>query len=96
MLYIQFQTIKFFAKNIFNCKITLNNANESQCNLLVEITNLKKKKQKQKPQREKSKKQDPCERLYDNFLMVDKWFLTVVKVKYFYYFQWNLQNIHQI
>ena len=39
----QFKTITFFAKNIFNGEITLNDTDEYQSNLLVEIMNFNKK-----------------------------------------------------
>ena len=38
-----FQTIKTFGRDIYNGKITLEEANEDQANLLVEIMNFKKK-----------------------------------------------------
>ena len=39
----QSEIIRSFAKNVFNGKITLNNADENQSNLLVQIMNFKKK-----------------------------------------------------
>ena len=49
----RFETIKSFAKNVFNVKITLNNADEDQSNLLVEIDEFNKSK---KPRDFKKKK----------------------------------------
>ena len=46
--------------------------------------NFKKKKQIQKPQRKKQKKKKILLKVCIPFLMAEKWFLAVLKVKYFY------------
>ena len=50
-----------------------------------------KKKNKSKNLREKSKKKKKkiLLKVYIPFLMVEKWFLAVLKVKYFYYCQFK-------
>ena len=42
----QFETIRSFDKNFVGGKISLNNADEDQSDLLVEIMNIKEKKEK--------------------------------------------------
>ena len=51
----QFEAIRSLAKNIFDGKLTLNNADEDQRNLLIEIVNFK-KDGKAKDLKEKNKK----------------------------------------
>ena len=69
----QFETIKYFAKNIFNGKITLNNADKGESNLWIEIMNFKKNPKPKNPE----KKSPPKNMLesYVLFLMVEKRFL---------------------
>ena len=49
----QFETIRYFAQNIFGGKITLVNADEYQYNLLVEIISFKKKNETKSKEKEK-------------------------------------------
>ena len=56
----QFGTTQSFGKNIFAGKITLNDADKDQCNLLIEIVEFNKKRN-QETQREKKRKRDTYE-----------------------------------
>ena len=78
-----FQTIKAFGKDIYNGTITLREADDYQTDLLIEIMNLKKKQQQQEVQK-KNKKKKLFFRTCINFLMVEKNFFMLLKVKYFW------------
>ena len=67
----QFHTIRSFAKNSFNHKITLFDANEYEADSLVEITNFSKKT---KPKRcdKKKQKEDTLESAYPLFEVTER------------------------
>ena len=76
-----FRTIKTFGRDIYEGKITLENSNEYQTDLLAEIINFKKKTKPRSQEKYKEKK------LFFKtciiFLRVEKKFLTLLKAKYF-------------
>ena len=76
-----FQIIKTFGKDIYNCKINFEKANEYQSNLLKKINNFIKKT---KPKNEEKRwEKENLEKTCTIFILVEKWFLMVLKVKYF-------------
>ena len=76
-----YQTIKNFGRDIYNCNITLKEADENQTNLLIKIMSFKKNTKPQIP--EKNKKKKLFLKTCIIFLRVEKEFLTLLKVKYF-------------
>ena len=76
-----FQTIKTFGINIYDSKITIEEADKYQTNLLFEIMNFR-KNTKPRSQEKNQEKEIVLENLY-NFLRVDKKFLMLLKVKNF-------------
>ena len=76
-----YQTIKNFVRDIYNCNITLKEADEYQTNLLIKIMSFKKNTKPQIP--EKNKKKKLFLKTCIIFLRVEKEFLTLLKVKYF-------------
>ena len=76
-----FRIINTFGRDIFNGRITLKEANEDQSSLLVQIMNFK-KKINHKIQRE-NKREKIFLKAYMHFLMAEKEFLMLLKVKYF-------------
>ena len=76
-----FQTIKTFGINTYDSKITIEEADKYQTNLLFEIMNFR-KNTKPRSQEKNQEKEIVLENLY-NFLRVDKKFLMLLKVKNF-------------
>ena len=77
-----FQTIKTFGRDIYEGKITIEEANKYQTNLLVEIMNFRKNT---KPMsQEKNKKKKLFLKTCINFERVEKKFLTLLNAKYFW------------
>ena len=74
--------IKTFGRDIYNTEITLKEADEDQSNFLVEIINFKNKVKPQDPERKKKRKMMFL-KTFMQFLMVEKEFLMLLKVKYF-------------
>ena len=76
-----FQIIKTFGKDIYNGKINFEKADEYQSNLVEKINNfIKKTKPKNE---EKRREEENLEKTCTIFILVEKWFLMVLKVKYF-------------
>ena len=74
--------IKTFGRDIYNTEITLKEADEDQSNFLVEIINFKNKVKPQDPEKKKKRKMMFL-KTFMQFLMVEKEFLMLLKVKYF-------------
>ena len=81
-----FQTISTFGRDIYNGKITTEEADEDQRDLLVEILNFKKKAKPKSPG--KNNKQKIFLKTYIIFMNVEKEFLMLLIDKYF---QWKLK-----
>ena len=77
-----FQAIKTFGRDIYEGKITIEEANEYQTNLLAEIMNFR-KNTKPKSREKKNNKKKLCLKTCIIFLRVEKKFLTLLKGKYF-------------
>ena len=76
-----FQIIKTFGKDIYNGKINFEKADEYKSNLVEKINNfIKKTKPKNE---EKRREEENLEKTCTIFILVEKWFLMVLKVKYF-------------
>ena len=76
-----FQTIKTFGRDIYEGKITIEEANEHQTDLLVEIMNFRKNT---KPRsQEKNKKKKLLLKTCIIFLKVEKKFWMLLKAKHF-------------
>ena len=76
-----FQIIKTFGKDIYNGKINFEKADKYQSNLVEKINNfIKKTKPKNE---EKRREEENLEKTCTIFILVEKWFLMVLKVKYF-------------
>ena len=76
-----FQTIKAFVRDFYECKIIIEDANEYQTDLLAEIMIFKKHT---KPRsQEKNKKNKLFLKICIIFLKVEKKLLTLLKAKYF-------------
>ena len=76
-----FQTIETFGRDIYQSKITIEQADKYQTDLLVEIMNFRKN---MKPiSQEKNKKNKLFLKTCIVFLRVEKKFLMLLKVKYF-------------
>ena len=76
-----FQTIKTFGRDIYEGKITIEEADKYQTDLLVEIKGFRKNT---KPRsQEKNKKKKFFLKTCIVFLRVEKEFLTLLKAKYF-------------
>ena len=76
----KFKTKRYFAKNIYNGKSILNDANEDQSNSLVEIMNFKKQIRPRDPEKKQGEK--ILLKAYMHFMKVEKWFLMVLKINY--------------
>ena len=76
-----FQTISTFGRDIYNGKITTEEADEDQRDLLVEILNFKKKAKPKSPG--KNNKQKIFLKTYIIFMNVEKEFLMLLIDKYF-------------
>ena len=74
-----FQTIKTFGRDIYEGKITIEEANEYQTDLLAEIMNFR-KNTKPRSQEKKQEKEIVLKNLY-NFLRVEKNLLALLKAK---------------
>ena len=76
-----FQTIKTFYQDIYDGTITLKEANDYQTDLLVEIMNFMKNTKPKSVEKKQEKKLflKTC----INFLMIEKKFFMLLKVKYF-------------
>ena len=79
--FIIFQTIKNFGRDVYNGKITLKQVDNDQSSLLVEFMNFKKQVKRKNPEEKQEKK--IFLKTYVIFLIVEKEFLTLLKVKYF-------------
>ena len=77
-----FRTTSTFGRDIYNGKITIDEADEDQSDLLVEILSFEKKKQNQRVQRKHNKKKMFLT-TYLIFLKVEKVFLMLLIAKYF-------------
>ena len=75
-----FRTIRSFGDNIYNGKITSEEANESQAELAEEIVKFM---NKTKPKKKENKKDKEIVKTYIIFIMVERWFLMLLRVKYF-------------
>ena len=77
-----FQTIKTFGRDIYEGKITIEEADKYQTNLLTEIMNFR-KNTKPRSQEKKNKKKKLFLKTCIIFLRVEKKFLTLLRAKYF-------------
>ena len=75
-----FQTIKTFGRDIYEGKITIEEANEYQTDLLAETLNFRKNT---KPRNQEKKQKEFVLEACINLLRVEKKFLTLLKAKYF-------------
>ena len=75
------QIIKTFGQDIYEGKITIEEANEYQTDLLAEIINFRKKTKPKNQEKKQEKKL--FLRICIIFLKVEKTFLTLLKAKYF-------------
>ena len=79
-----FQTIKTFGRDIYEGKITIEEADQYQTNLLVEIMNFRKNMKPRSQQKKKRKKKNKLFlKTCINFERVEKKFLTLLKANYF-------------
>ena len=76
-----FQTIKTFGRDVYEGKITMEEADEHQTNLLVEIMNFR-KNSKPRSQEKKQEKETALENLYKFWEGKEK-LLDAFKAKYF-------------
>ena len=75
------KTIRTFGKDIYESKITLEEADKDQSDLLNEIKNFSDKTRPKNYKKNKKKKMLIITCI--NFIAQEKWFLTVLKAKYF-------------
>ena len=86
----RFETVIYFAKNTFAGKITLDNVNKDQANLVTElITSNNRPKQRTREYLQKK----ILMKAWKHFLLEqEQWFLMLLKVEYFLYHQLKVQE----
>ena len=86
----RFETVIYFAKNTFAGKITLDNVNKDQANLVTEfITCNNRPKQRTREYLQKK----ILMKAWKHFLLEqEQWFLMLLKVESFLYHKWRYRN----
>ena len=80
VIFEKLRTKNTFVRDIYNGKITIKEAHKDQSNLLVAVMNFKSKTKPQKP--DKKIKTYISFKTFLHFLMVQKEFLMLLKIKY--------------
>ena len=75
------RTIRNFGKDIYEGEITLDETDKDQSDLLNEIKNFSDKTRRKSPEKKQEKKLLVITSI--NFIVQEKWFLKVLKAKYF-------------